>query len=157
MIFDFKYLHYKNDTGMNLIVVSCQCDIVYSEPGDPSGFNFFKFLYLKILVLWFLYLLTLEKTSSYLFISHLKPVLCLWTSDGLEGQSSFISIWTGWRVQIMIMRTEWVCPSRSWREEMFLWLWEMFKSQIQENTHAKSIMVMYVRRQQQFTYKWEVK
>lgn len=38
MIFDFKYLHYKNDTGVNLIVVSSQSGIVYSEPGDPSGF-----------------------------------------------------------------------------------------------------------------------
>ncbi|KAI2648794.1 V-set and immunoglobulin domain-containing protein 1 [Labeo rohita] len=38
-------------------------------------------------VLWFLlewYLLSLDQMSFYLLISHLKPVLCLWKSDGQE-------------------------------------------------------------------------
>lgn len=122
-------------------------------------FTVFFFLpQLKTLVLWLplaLCLLFLEKTPSYLFISHLKPVLCPWKSDGLEKPSSFISLRTD-RRKSMAIRTEWVCPSISWRKEIFHWLWETFNHQIWEIIHAKSSM-KDVCRQEKFIWEREVR
>ncbi len=129
---------------MKMVINTLHC-YSYNECYCYSCFSqyiCFLSLQLKILDLSLLleqYLLTLDQTSSYLFISHLKPVLCPWTSGGLKGQSSFISIRTGRRKQTL--RTEWVCPSRSWREEILLWLWGIFNHQIQESIHAVFFMM----------------